>query len=86
MELVPIHTAPSVTEGLLLKGRLESEGIPVFTKGEIEGPYRFGPIYLWVPADLEVQARLVLAEVLGGGMALEDEEVRVENDDPLGAD
>ncbi|HZD78742.1 MAG TPA: hypothetical protein VE646_01715 [Actinomycetota bacterium] len=73
-DLVLIHTAPSTMAGLLVKGRLESEDIPVFAKGEIEGPYRFGPIYLWVPRDVEVQARLIVAEMEAGGMALDAED------------
>jgi len=79
--LVLIHTAGSPTAGLLVKSRLESEDIPVFTKGELDGPYRIGPVYLWVPESFEVQARLVLAEALGGGLELpEDEDVVIEDD------
>ena len=58
--LVQVLTTPTVTEGLLARGILQSEGIPVLTKGEGEGPYRMGPVQLWVPEELEVQARLVL--------------------------
>jgi hypothetical protein len=79
--LVLIHAAPNPTAGLLVRSRLESEDIPVFTKGEIDGPYRIGPVYLWVPASFEVQARLVLAEALGGGLELpEDEDVVLEDE------
>ncbi|HEX6262008.1 MAG TPA: hypothetical protein VF097_04075 [Actinomycetota bacterium] len=79
--LVLIHTAANPTAGLLVKSRLESEDIPVFAKGELEGPYRVGPVYLWVPRDLEVQARLVLAEILGGGLELpEGEDVVIEDE------
>ena len=63
-ELVQVYAAASVTDGYLVKGRLEAEGIPVLIKGEGEGPYRVGPAYLWVPGSLEVQARLIL-ESLG---------------------
>jgi hypothetical protein len=31
-------------------------------KGEIDGPYRMGPVQLWVPAALELQARAILEE------------------------
>jgi len=51
---------PTVPEGLLARGLLQAEGIPVLTKGEAEGPYRMGPVELWVPEGLEVQARLLL--------------------------
>lgn len=78
--LVLVHSAPTAAEGHIIRGRLESEGIPVFTKGEGEGPYRLGPSFLWVPEEMEVQARLVLAEILQGGMALqEDQDVPLED-------
>ncbi len=63
-ELVHVFTTPSVLEGHLAKGRLEAEEIPVLLKGEGEGPYRMGPVHLFVPERFEVQARLVL-ESLG---------------------
>ena len=63
-DLVQVYATGSVTDGYLVKGRLEAEGIPVLMKGEGEGPYRVGPAYLWVPGSLEVQARLIL-ESLG---------------------
>lgn len=79
--LVLIHTSHSPTAGLLVKSRLESEDIPVFTKGELDGPYRIGPVYLWVPASFEIQARLVLAEALGGRLEIpEDEEIVIEDE------
>ena len=61
--LVMVFGTGSIPEGLLVKGLLESEGIPVQMKGEAEGPYRMGPVSLWVPEALEVQARLILEEV-----------------------
>jgi phage major head subunit gpT-like protein len=45
-----------------VKGLLEAEGIPVAMKGESEGPYRMGPVYLWVPEALEAQARLIIED------------------------
>jgi hypothetical protein len=50
----------TVVEAQLVRARLEDEGIPVLLKGEGEGPYRMGPMQVWVPAELEVQARLVI--------------------------
>jgi len=41
-------------------------------KGEAEGPYRMGPVILLVPEDLEVQARLILAEAQSEPIADED--------------
>lgn len=71
--LVLIHTSPTATEGHLVRGRLEAEGIPVFIKGEGDGPYRLGPMYLWVTEEFEVQARLVLAELAGGRFTIDDD-------------
>ena len=59
-DLVQVYATGSVTDGYLVKGRLEAEGIPVLMKGEGDGPYRVGPAYLWVQSSLEVQARLIL--------------------------
>ena len=61
---VRVWSTSSIPEGDIVRGRLEAEGIPVLVKGEGEGPYRMGPVHLWVPAALEVQARLVLAAQL----------------------
>jgi hypothetical protein len=58
--LVRVFSSPRIPEGLLAKGLLEANGIAVFVKGESEGPYRMGPIDLWVPEEFELQARLVL--------------------------
>jgi hypothetical protein len=46
----------------------------VLAKGEGDGPYRMGPVYLWVTEEHEVQARLMLAEALGGGLAINEED------------
>jgi hypothetical protein len=62
--LVRVLTTASILEGEIAKARLEDEGIAVLLKGEGTGPYRMGPVHLFVPAELEVQARLVLAETL----------------------
>src|SRR5207249_11324335 len=53
--LVLVFASSSIPEGLLAKGLLESEVISVFVKGESEGPYRMGPVYLFVPEEFEVQ-------------------------------
>jgi hypothetical protein len=64
--LVLVLTTGTVTEGLLARGILEAEGVPVLTKGEGEGPYRMGPVQLWVPEEFEVQARLVIEGIPAG--------------------
>jgi len=66
---VLVFSTTSIPEGLLVKGLLESEGLPVQMKGESEGPYRMGPVFLWVPEAFEVQARLVLEEATSIGTA-----------------
>jgi hypothetical protein len=81
--LIHIHTASTGAEGWLLRGRLESEDIPVFTKGEADGPYRLGPTYLFVPEELEVQARLVLAELLEGGLEIPADADEIVEDEAL---
>lgn len=65
--LVLLFAAPTASEGLLARGLLESQGIPVLVKGETQGPYRLGPMYLWVPEGFEVQARTILAEARAAG-------------------
>jgi hypothetical protein len=69
-----VYSTRSITDGYLARGRLEAEGIPVITKGEGEGPYRMGPVHLLVPTELEVQARLIIAEIRSGRMRLFDEQ------------
>lgn len=62
-ELVNVLTTSSVLEGEIVKGRLESEGIPVLLKGEgIDAPYPTGPVYVFVPATFEARARHLLDE------------------------
>ncbi len=70
-DFVRVYTTGSITDGYIAKGRLEAEGIPVLVKGEGEGPYRMGPVHLWVPAGLEVQARMLLDAVRDGSVAAE---------------
>ncbi len=86
--LVRIFVTASIPEGHLARGLLESEGIPVFVKGESEGPYRMGPMYLYVPEDFEINARLVLAEVKAQAQraALDEERMNEDGwDDDAGA-
>ena len=78
---VLVFTTPSIPEGLLAKGLLESEGIPVWVKGEAEGPYRIGPVLLWVPEEFEIQARMLLEDAGSGVLAAEEDEPRLPADD-----
>src|SRR4026207_717581 len=49
-ELVQVYASGDTFAAELMRGRLEAEDIPVLVKGEGEGPYRMGPLYLWVSA------------------------------------
>ena len=60
--LVSVFRTESLPEGLLVKGLLESAGITVIDKGMSEGPYRMGPVDLWVPKDQEDEARTLIDE------------------------
>ena len=81
-EFVRVYATGSITDGYLAKGRLEADGIPVLLKGEGEGPYRMGPVHLWVPESLEVQARLILDSVRDGSLEADLEgETFAETDD-----
>jgi hypothetical protein len=80
-ETVRVYSTTSITDGYLARGRLESEGIPVVLKGEGEGPYRMGPVHLYVPSELEVQARLILQEIRDGALRVgDDEDLTAETD------
>ena len=70
--LVLVLSAPTIPEGLLARGLLASEGIAVVGKGEAEGPYRVGPMELWVPAEYEVQARMILEDAASSGSSAGD--------------
>jgi putative signal transducing protein len=59
-ELVLVLEVPSILEAEIVKSRLEDEGIPVLLKGGGSDPYAAGTAHVFVPADFEVQARLVL--------------------------
>jgi hypothetical protein len=61
--LVLVFTAPNIPAGVVARSVLEAEGIPVMVKGESEGPYRVGPVYLLVPEEHEDEARRILEEV-----------------------
>jgi hypothetical protein len=61
-DLVRVLSTTSLPEGEIVKARLQDEGIPVLVTGEGGGPYRMGPVHLFVPSEFEVQARLVLSQ------------------------
>ena len=68
-----VFASSQIPEGMLVKGLLESEGIRVFIKGESEGPYRLGPMDLWVLEEFEVQARMILEGIESESLANEED-------------
>ena len=79
--LVLVYTTASITDGYLARGRLEAEGIPVMVKGEGEGPYRMGPVLLYVPEEIEVQAMFILDEMRSGRLEVMEDEDLLEDTD-----
>lgn len=69
---VLVFRAPATPEGETVRSLLESEGITVLVKGEAEGPYRFGPMEIWVPKSLEERARRTIEEARSSELAPED--------------
>jgi len=61
-DLVRVHVGRSIMEGEIVKARLEAEGVPALLRGEGTGPYRIGSVEVWVPADMELHARIVLEQ------------------------
>jgi len=73
-DLVRLAGLPSAAQAQLARSLLESRGIPVVLKGEVEGPYRMGPAYLWVAKEHEADARRLLDEAESGALELEADE------------
>jgi len=73
--LVRVYASGNAFDGKLTKGRLEAEGIQVMLKGEGEGPYHAGPVYLWVARDDEARAREIIQAIASGAYAVSDEEL-----------
>jgi Putative prokaryotic signal transducing protein len=74
MELVRIYETMDPVHGLLVRGLLEADGIEVLTKGEGSGPYRVGPVILFVPADDADRAREFVRASEEGALALSADE------------
>ena len=74
-QLIRVFATANSFDGMLTKGHLEAEGITVLMKGEAEGPYRAGPVYLWVTPEDEERAREVIRAIESGAYATSDEDV-----------
>ncbi|HSL12495.1 MAG TPA: hypothetical protein VLA82_14390 [Actinomycetota bacterium] len=70
-ELVRVWATADAFEGEMMRGRLEAEGLHVLVKGDGEGPYRAGPVYLFVPREHEATAREVIDAIASGAYAEE---------------
>jgi hypothetical protein len=76
MKLVRIYETMDPVRGLLVRGLLEADGIDVLAKGEGSGPYRMGPVILYVPADDADRAEELVRASEDGALALSaDEEI-----------
>lgn len=71
MKLVRVYETLDPVRGLLVRGLLEAEGIDVLAKGEGSGPYRMGPVILFVPNDACDRAEELIAASEEGSLALE---------------
>lgn len=79
---VRVYATGNTFDGQLTKGHLEAEGIAVMMKGEAEGPYRTGPVYLWVAPENEERAREIIEAIEAGAYSTSDEDVLGGNDRP----
>ena len=72
---VRVYATGDAFLGRLTKGHLEAEGIQVLMKGEGDGPYRLGPVYLWVAPEDEERAREVIEAIESGAYEVTDDDV-----------
>jgi hypothetical protein len=79
VKLVRVYETLDPVRGLLVRGLLEAEGIDVLAKGEGSGPYRMGPVILFVPDDATDRAEELIAASEEGSLTLEPgEELAIE--------
>ena len=70
MKLVRVFETIDPIRGTLVRGLLEAEGLDVLAKGEGSGPYRMGPVILFVPEDASDRALELIAAAERGSLAL----------------
>jgi Putative prokaryotic signal transducing protein len=73
--LVRVFESLDPIRGMLVRGLLEAEGLDVLAKGEGLGPYRTGPVILFVTEDTADRARELIAAAEDGSLALAPEEL-----------
>jgi hypothetical protein len=71
--IVQVFASPDSVAGEMMRGRLEAEGIAAMLKGDGEGPYRAGPVYVMVAEHDESAARAIVEAVSSGAFALDDD-------------
>ena len=71
VKLIRVYETLDPVRGLLVRGLLEAEGIDVLAKGEGSGPYRMGPVILFVPEGAADRAEELIAASEEGSLALE---------------
>jgi hypothetical protein len=71
MQLVQVYETLDPFRGALVRGLLESEGIRVLAKGEGTGPYRMGPVILFVDEEDADRARELVSASEAGSLELE---------------
>ena len=74
MKLISVFESLDPVRGMLVRGLLEAEGLDVLTKGEGLGPYRTGPVILFVPEEMSDRARELIAAAEDGSLALATDE------------
>jgi hypothetical protein len=74
VKLVRVYETRDPVRGLLARGLLEAEGLDVLDKGEGSGPYRMGPVILFVPEHMAGRALELLAAADDGSLALAPDE------------
>ena len=74
VKLVRIYETADPIRGLLVRGLLEAEGIDVLAKGEGSGPYRMGPVILFVPDDASDRAKELITASEEGSLELDSGE------------
>ncbi|HEX6581759.1 MAG TPA: hypothetical protein VF195_12940 [Actinomycetota bacterium] len=74
MKLVRVFESLDPIRGMLVRGLLEAEGLEVLAKGEGLGPYRTGPVILFVIEDASGRARELIAAAEDGSLALGSDE------------
>jgi Putative prokaryotic signal transducing protein len=79
VKLVRVYETFDPVRGTLIRGLLESDGIDVLSKGEWSGPYRMGPVILFVPSRDEDRARELISASEDGTLSLGSNESAAES-------